>query len=497
MFHSDNCKCGWEDIYLVERLDHNDDGLFPLNPEFVITRGCGRDGAPIRASYLNALAYGVASRKQKRTAALIDAFMDMITDGYAPAAGEDAEYTLLGERRPVHKCAWETPLAGVAIALVDISRYDDAGVPLGNEDRTIVDHVSARVGQIYRRVAQDMDHLLEQGPEGDYRRNVAMSPLHTLVRNFDKAPQIARDENLVDLMMRCWIATPYPHNSNLNALISLMYLDYTTPGYPANRHAFAVSKIGAANMLKHMYDNLRNPKILNRELELLIDTLGSFIKAGEPLSKLWFASNIYDELLMAMLRQKAKGNKSESLEVYAAGYDVFINMDKNYWVPVAERQIPKGSLELAVHALCEAVDAKLNDNHIATRPYSIWLVEVMHIATCKGHCPESGGDCPFPTKGQQTPGFVSVCVEQMKKLYQPTLRRLAATKGQRRFAVTWLKDMVEDFPEITQKGSAAKSSPAPGTARQTQVASGPSFQPKTLASPAPSTRPKPSLDDLD
>ena len=89
-----------------------------------------------------------------------------------------------------------------------------------------------------------------------------------------------------------------------------------------------------------MYDNLRvsptcrlprraadvtqNPKILNRELELLIDTLGSFIKAGEPLSKVWFASNIYDELLMAMLRQKAKGNKSESLEVYAAGYDVFM-----------------------------------------------------------------------------------------------------------------------------------------------------------------------------
>lgn len=88
-----------------------------------------------------------------------------------------------------------------------------------------------------------------------------------------------------------------------------------------------------------MYENLRvsclyahvsrsnnlpqNPALLNRELELVLDTLGSFIKAQEPLSKLWFAANIYDEVLSAIKRQKAKGDKDASLDVYAAGYTVF------------------------------------------------------------------------------------------------------------------------------------------------------------------------------
>lgn len=111
----------------------------------------------------------------------------MIVKGYKPATGEDAEYFVDGERRPLHTCAWEIPLAGVAYALADISQYDDQGIPFGAEDKKIIENVSSRFEQIYKRVAEDMQYLLEMGPVGDYRRNIALAPLHTLVRNFDKA----------------------------------------------------------------------------------------------------------------------------------------------------------------------------------------------------------------------------------------------------------------------------------------------------------------------
>lgn len=115
----------------------------------------------------------------------------------------------------------------------------------------------------------------------------------------------------------------------------------------------------------------------------------------------------------------------------------------------------------------------------------------MHVATC------NDPRCPLPIKGKQTSVFVSACVEQTKKLYLPTLRRLHASKGDKVFAMDWLKGMAEDFPEVTQQGAQHKvraSKPAPLKPR-------PQASPKaqTQLIPQTQTAPRlaPSIADLD
>lgn len=185
IFHLEDCKCGWLDEYANERYDTHEMMMYKLNPAHVLQRGCGTDGQPIHASYLNVLAYRVVCDRRFRTAAVVDALLGMVLHGYAPAAGEDAEYTVLDERRPTHRCAWETPLAGVGYALHEIGRLMTLGVSLGAEDLQIVQNVSGKFKEVLGKVAEDMDALREPGPVGDYRRNVVVMPWHVLTRDFD------------------------------------------------------------------------------------------------------------------------------------------------------------------------------------------------------------------------------------------------------------------------------------------------------------------------
>lgn len=110
---------------------------------------------------------------------------------------------------------------------------------------------------------------------------------------------------------------------------------------------------------------------------------------------------------------------------------------------VATRLISKGALAIALHALCNAIDEDFgkpppsdapgrpcsaltrrpDQQRLISRPYTLWLVNVVHVLTCPGPA------CDLPLKGAATPELQAACRAQLVRLYLPTLRRLRATRG--------------------------------------------------------------------